>query len=168
MEHLTRKQNKFVKEFIETGNGTQAALAVYDTEDENTAAVIAHENLRKPKILKAIEEALPDDILNQVHLEGLYATKPIYSPKGDLVAEDADFSVRAKYLELAYKRRGLFAPDRSINVNVEVEASPRLKEISKRINEALRPHGRRVGSDGAPPSDMGTEARDKDGDGSTD
>jgi len=54
---LTPKQDKFLKRYIETGNGTQAALEVYNTVSENTAAQIASENLRKPSILEKFREA---------------------------------------------------------------------------------------------------------------
>ena len=62
---LTKKQRGFVKDYVETGNGTEAALKNYDTKDPNTAGVIASENLRKPKI----QDALPDDFLSDIHLE---------------------------------------------------------------------------------------------------
>lgn len=54
---LTPKQRGFVKDYLETGNGTQAALNNYDTEDANTAGVIAWDNLRKPKIQAKIQDA---------------------------------------------------------------------------------------------------------------
>lgn len=54
---MTKKQEIFVKEYLDTGNGTQSALKAYNTEDENTAAVIAWENLRKPKIQEAIQDS---------------------------------------------------------------------------------------------------------------
>ena len=47
---MTPKQKKFADEYLETGNGVESALKVYDTEDYSTAGVIAHENLKKPKI----------------------------------------------------------------------------------------------------------------------
>lgn len=56
MEDLTPKQERFVKEYLDSGNGTQAALKAYNTEDHNTAGVIAHENLRKPNIQKYLED----------------------------------------------------------------------------------------------------------------
>ena len=63
MDNLTHKQAEFVKEYIETGNGTQSALAAYDitTEGktkeqiEKTASVIASENLGKLRIQKYLE-----------------------------------------------------------------------------------------------------------------
>lgn len=51
---LTIKQAKFVKEYLETGNGTQSAIkAGYS---ENCAQEIASENLTKPIIRQTIEE----------------------------------------------------------------------------------------------------------------
>lgn len=55
---LTKKERGFVKDMLKTGNGVQSALKNYDTEDYSTAGVIAHENLRKPKIQKALQPAV--------------------------------------------------------------------------------------------------------------
>lgn len=56
MEDLTIKQERFVKEYLETGNGAQSALKVYNTDNPRTAAVIASENLTKPNIQKYLED----------------------------------------------------------------------------------------------------------------
>lgn len=55
---LTKKQRGFVKDYLETENGTQAALKNYDIESsnpENVAKAIATENLTKPAIIAALE-----------------------------------------------------------------------------------------------------------------
>lgn len=49
-ERLTKKEKGFANDFLDTGNGVQSALNNYDTESYSTAGVIAHENLKKPKI----------------------------------------------------------------------------------------------------------------------
>lgn len=54
---LTHKQEQFVQEYVANGgNGTQAALAVYNTTDPNTAHVIASENLQKPTVAERATE----------------------------------------------------------------------------------------------------------------
>ncbi len=53
---LTLKQTKFVKEFLETGNATEAASRAYNANNRNTANSIATENLAKPAIKQSIEE----------------------------------------------------------------------------------------------------------------
>lgn len=53
---LTPKQEMFVREYLIDLNATQAAIrAGYS---ENTAYIIGHENLNKPKIAEAIQEAM--------------------------------------------------------------------------------------------------------------
>lgn len=53
-QKLTQKQQRFVDEYIISGNATQAAIkAGYS---KKTAAVTATENLRKPNIKAAIEK----------------------------------------------------------------------------------------------------------------
>lgn len=55
---MTIKQKLFVQKYLESGNGTQAALEAYNTNDTNTAAAIASENLTKPKVIKEIKGGL--------------------------------------------------------------------------------------------------------------
>lgn len=52
---MTLKQKLFANKYIETGNGTQSALDVYNTNKPNVAAQIAYENLRKPQIISEID-----------------------------------------------------------------------------------------------------------------
>lgn len=131
------KQRKFVNEVAQTGNGTQAALKVYDTDDYMTAANIASENLNKPKIINAIQEALPDELLAQVHLEGLNAFRSVTQGEGD-VDEYPDYAVRHKYLDSAYKLKGLYAADKHININVEVGVREELKELAHGLLDSQR------------------------------
>lgn len=132
---LTRKQARFVEAYIETGVGAQAAKKAYDIKpgDENTPRNIASENLTKPHVVAAIQEALPDDLLRKVHLEGLYATKGIYV-EGQRVEEDADFTTRAKYLDMAYKVKGAYAPEKHVNLNIEEPLDDRIIELAKKLN----------------------------------
>lgn len=57
MKELTPKQDKFLKRYLETGNGTRAALEAYDTDDYKTAGAIASENLKKPSIMEKFKAA---------------------------------------------------------------------------------------------------------------
>ena len=55
---MTIKQKRFVKKYLASGNGTQSVLDSYNTENPNTAAVIASENLRKLKVIEEINRIL--------------------------------------------------------------------------------------------------------------
>lgn len=131
---LTKKQRGFVKDYIKTGVGSLAVKENYDVVTDETARAIASENLTKPHIVKAIQDALPDDLLAKVHLEGLSATKRsgtggmLLKLSGDGVGEmghtdieEPDYAVRHKYLDSAYKLKGSYAPDKSMALNVNVE-----------------------------------------------
>lgn len=111
MDELTKKQKGFVKDYVETGNGVQSALNNYDTDDYSTAGAIASENLNKPKVINAIKsiaEYFTEEELAKVHLEGLKATK----------GDEPDYAVRHKYLDSAYKIKGLYEADNQRNINV--------------------------------------------------
>lgn len=138
MGELTRKQKLFVKEYVKTGHGVDSALKAYDTKDYSTAGNIASENLEKPKIQNALMEALPDEILAEVHREGLYATREYFNTKGELQGDIADFAVRAKYLDLAYKIKGAYAPEKKLTVNVDMDSTPEIEEATKVLNEYFR------------------------------
>lgn len=61
---LTPKENRYrdvlIQQIHEKGeiNGTQAALAVYDTTSKSVADAISRENLAKPRIRESIEQEL--------------------------------------------------------------------------------------------------------------
>jgi phage terminase small subunit len=59
---LTKKQKGFVKDYIETGVGITAVKNNYDVSDDNTAYVMASENLSKPKIREAIDRHAKDAV----------------------------------------------------------------------------------------------------------
>ncbi len=127
---LTRKQKTFVKAYIETGNGRESARRAYNVKNDNVAGVVAGENLTKPNVKNAILEALPDDLLARVHQEGLEAT---FTDKYN--TDEADYAVRHKYLDTAYKIKGSFAPEKSVTLNIEAQISPRIKELSAYLNQ---------------------------------
>ncbi len=139
---LSKKQRGFIRDYIETGNGTKSALNNYDTEDYKTAGVIAVENLAKPSIINAIDEALSDELLAKVHKEGLEAQKVISAniTYGDADEKTNDFievpdhATRAKFLDMGYKVKGRYAAEKHLNVNVDIEVSDDIKELAKRLN----------------------------------
>lgn len=124
MSKLTKQEKKFVKIKAETGNGTLAAKKAFGIQDSNCAGVKAYDLLRNPKIISALEEALPDELLLEVHREGLSATRGI-----DGNIELPDYAVRHKYLDTAYKLRGSYAPDKHVTLNIEAEPSEKVKEL---------------------------------------
>ena len=60
MAKLTDKQQAFIFEYAQSLNGTASARAAGYQGDANTLGVIAHENLRKPKVREAVDALLKD------------------------------------------------------------------------------------------------------------
>lgn len=150
-KRLSKKEKIFIETFIETGNGTEAALEAYNTNSRNTASVIASENLAKPKIQNAIHEALGDDMLAKKHQELLTAsTIQTMSFDKEVEREDIkefiedipgaklfriiqkddkqiaymkmpDTTIQDKALDKAYKLRGDYAPIKTASININYE-----------------------------------------------
>lgn len=129
MDRLTKKQRIFVNEYADTGNGTRAALEAYDTDDEDVAAVIAVENLGKPKI---------QEELRKLGFDSNNAKRVVSNILNDETAEAKD---RLKASEIIFKVHGDFAPEKHVNVNVEVEATEEIKELTNKLNEIHRGTG---------------------------
>jgi Terminase small subunit len=109
---LTIKQKKFVKAYVaNSGNGTRAALAAYNTVDKNTAHQIASETLQKPTVKKAIEKALEKhhitlDAAVKPIADGLVATRASFNTSEEGSKEVADHPTRLKASGMALKLLG--------------------------------------------------------------
>ena len=150
-KRLTKKEKGFVKDYVKTDNATFAAKNNYEIQAkdvENVAGAIGSENLTKPKIIKAIAEMLPDELLSERHLELLNKReKVIVSHKnkdGDDVFEILDqpeTQAVSKGLDMAYKIKSTYAPDKNLNVNITNQNIPdeqvdRLaEELIKRLKD---------------------------------
>lgn len=147
MAKLTKQEKKFIEIKAETGNGTLAAKEAFGIENSNYAGVKAHELLRNPKIVNAIQEALPDELLVQVHLEGLQATKRSgtggmkigigtngeVNDFGHTEIDEPDYAVRHKYLDSAYKLKGSYAAEKHVNLNLDANSTERTRELGNRL-----------------------------------
>lgn len=159
-QKLTKKQRGFVKDYVETGNGVVSAMKNYDVKDYNTAAVIASENITKPNIVKAIDEALGDSMLATKHMELLNA---VTLERLSFKLKDTDDEIRAivsqlpgyevihirededgkvayvrspdsntqdKALDKAYKIKGTYAPEKHASVVLNIDDNTREKTKS--------------------------------------
>jgi len=99
-DNLTIKQRKWIKEYIKTGNATEAAMKVYDCKDKGSAANIGWENVRKLDMTELMEEmGLTDIALMNIGTEGM--TKAVrQSITGEV---HPDYAVRHKYWDTMLK-----------------------------------------------------------------
>ena len=133
MRRLTLKQTKFVKEYINNGgNGTEAALQTYNTEDYNTAHVIASENLQKPTIQEEIHQALQANGLTSkqiTHNLGHYANN-----LSEKVSADASIKANIELLKLM----GAYPGSKHTNLNVSLKgdlAKMKFQEAKEALNK---------------------------------
>ena len=111
---LTVKQKKFVKAYVaKDGNGQEAVKAVYDVNSDTTARSIASENLTKPNVKFAIEQALEKhgitlDAAIKPIKDGLGAEKVSISGQGNQAFAEVtpDHSIRLKASSMALKLMG--------------------------------------------------------------
>jgi phage terminase small subunit len=139
----TKKQRKFAKTYVETGNGTQSALAHYNTKDPDVAGVIASENLGKPKVRELIDG---------------YAARATTNIQ--TLAETAENeSVRLNANKDQLDRAGYKPVERTMSVSVEVEAPKEIRELAQKLNALYRGSGKP--SDGIITGVVGDKAQDK-------
>lgn len=116
---VTIKQAKWLKEFLKHGNGTKAALAVYDTKDSGVAANIASENVRKLQnpmaMLMEAKGITPLSLIETVD-EARQATK-----YNDFSGErEADHFIRLKAVDRLSKWAQLDPKETSNQTNIQV------------------------------------------------
>jgi phage terminase small subunit len=126
MPKLTTKQKRFADKYLETGNGTQSALASYDTTSPKTASVIAVENLAKPSVRDYIESQAPAAMSRIVELS--------------ITAENETVKLNANKDIL--DRAGYKPVEKSMTLNLNADtkdlANPKLAEVKQRYEEELR------------------------------
>ncbi len=105
---LTMKQRRWSDIVCETGNGTQAALQVYGTDDPAIAASISSENYRKPKVYQYISQqckivglTVPKVLMRLA--EELDAERTVISPTGKLIGKEPDHGARHRAVVAAVK-----------------------------------------------------------------
>jgi len=125
---LTKKQRGFVNTYADTGNATLAAKENYDVSDDNTAGVLGHENLSKPKIQEALKE-LGFDSNNAKRVVATILNDESEEATARLNAADKVFKVNSDY-----------APEKTLNVNVEVLPSEDIKQFADALLHEQRNH----------------------------
>ncbi|WP_165844329.1 terminase small subunit [Limosilactobacillus fermentum] len=129
-QKLTLKQQRFVDEYIISGNATQAAIkAGYS---KKTANRIATENLSKPVIKTAIDqrnaEIQSEKTMDMQEVMELLAsiargetTEETVTNKGDVIETATRNSDKLKALELIGKRFGAWTDKKEISGTLDID-----------------------------------------------
>jgi phage terminase small subunit len=118
---LTIKQRKWMKEYIQTGNATEAAMRVYDCKNRNVANAIGSQNLVKLNVNELVEKnGLTDIALIRKLVVGMTQSSNRLSKRylqyyeketkvKEIEYENVPaYDMRFKYLELALKLKKFF------------------------------------------------------------
>lgn len=129
----TLKQKAFVEEYVRNGgNGTQAALKTYNTDDYKTASAISVENLEKPLII--------EELVKTARRLGVTEEK-IVSPVIDAL-DSQDLDMRLKGHDRMIKM--LNGKDTGLSLNIENASG---------IEISFKNFGGKDGNKGTPGSD---------------
>ena len=120
----TIRQRKAVENLV--GNGGNVTKAMREANYAE-ATINTPQKLTESKGFQELwEEVIPDTLLTEVHKEGLQAYKTdkitlkIGGEEQISISNDPDFATRHKYLDTAYKLKGSYAPEKSVNLNLSV------------------------------------------------
>lgn len=135
MANLTPKQQRFVEEYLIDLNATQAAIrAGYS---EKTAYSVGHENLKKPEIQKAIEEA-KNQVSKRTELTVDMVVNGLLKEAQDY-AEGSTQSARVSAWAHLGKHLGMFKDKIEHSGGLELEVKKISDdELDKRIQELER------------------------------
>jgi len=120
-KRISKKEKGFAKDYVKTGNATEAIVRNYDVKDRNVARTMGAENLAKPRIqaiVKSIADQIPDSLLVEKHLALLNKEEVIIKNNmtsgiiDTIETGQIDSQSVAKGLEMAYKLKGSFAPEK--------------------------------------------------------
>lgn len=109
-DKLTRRQQKFVIAKLEGKNNTQAALEASERISPANADSVGHNLSHHPKVQKAIQELLAENIPN------LHRVLRLRSH-----VDHSDPNVSLKALDMTFKLDGSYAPEKRLNVNVGLD-----------------------------------------------
>jgi len=127
---LKQKQKAFIAEYVRNGgNGVQAALTVYNTEDYNTANQIAIDNLQKPTIMREIEKQMNDT--------GLTVKKALNAINDGYDAEkkgDPDHAIRLRSADMTLKLADAYPKNREVSHQHRHLHQTMIQEFSKKYS----------------------------------
>ena len=118
---LTLKQRRWIKEYIKTGNATEAAMRVYDCKDRESANALGNENLAKLSMPELMEDlGLTDVALMNIGAEGMTKANKIHGTNDNFV-EIPDYGVRHKYWETMLKLKRRLGSENQTNIQVNIQ-----------------------------------------------
>lgn len=141
---LTKKQLGFVKDYVLSGNGQQAAMNNYEIggkDPENTARSIASENLTKPNVMLAVE-IKQQSLKSALEKQGITPQKIAEKVDVLLTAVDkegnTDYTAVDKGLKHATNIYGIIEPEGKSGNTYNFILNPEVQSEVKKIEAILK------------------------------
>jgi len=141
----TLRQKKAFQKVVE--NGGIVSTAMIEAGFSEKTAKTPQKLTESKGWQELMETYLPNEDLVKIHKEGLQATtkKPHLIDRDDKgrpvyeYVEEDDFSTRHKYLDTAYKLKGSYAPEKSVQVQVkgDVKDLAKFQELKEKFEAEL-------------------------------
>lgn len=131
MKRLTKKEKGFVKDYLDTGNGTIAVKRNYDRKaktDDNVAGSIASQNLGKLKIQQAIMNHAQDAESMIYKLSQTGEQEPVR------LGASKDIMDRAGFKPVERSESKSF----NVGINLSEEGIKELKKIADKISDRIK------------------------------
>jgi hypothetical protein len=139
-DRLTEKEAGYVKDIIKGKSRRQAVLNNYNLKNLSGSSAIVDRLSKRPRVIKkilSIAESIPNDLLVRRHLQLLNKKEKLIRnnmTSGEIeTIETGEIDTNAvqKGLDMAYKLKGEYAPDKHINLNADV--SDEIKDVINKI-----------------------------------
>jgi hypothetical protein len=149
------RHKRFLTALQKTGSNAKAALEVLNIGSKGGKDINAIAAAAGAQMLQRVKGTLVDALERR----GVNADKIAERVDDLLDSQDPQYIDKGITQSAKMGVGGGYAPEKSINVNVEVEANPKIKELAEKLNALYRNGDSR--SDGIAPSTLGDKAPDK-------
>jgi hypothetical protein len=130
-KRVSKKEKDFIEEYVATGNGVQSVLKSYDVGTYGGASAMANELLASPKIQALLAERIKDDLLAKKHVA-------LLEKMDNQFPDQIDVQAVSKGLDMGYKLKGAYAPEKKDVNFVGIVADAKSLEIAQKYEDELK------------------------------
>ena len=121
---MSMQKKEFCEKYLEyNGNGSRAYIEVYSPKNTNIARISASQLLTTPNVVNYINSLLDSEGFNDQNVTKQHLF---------LLNQHADLSSKSRGVDLYYKLKGQYAPDRIIHSIDEDSIDAQLAEVRER------------------------------------
>lgn len=125
----TVKELAFVREYLETGNGTEAVMRAYDTNNRSLATKMAYVIKNKPAVAHILQEQAAAALMDQISI------------REELRESKTDYAVRARVNMDLMDRAGMKPSETRNLTQINVYSTEQAERMAERVLRAREEKG---------------------------